>query len=276
LAIFETYNRLKSCRHGQMLYNIHDMYIGRSLDLYGEYSEAEVELFRQVVQPGDVVVEVGANFGAHTVFLAQQVGVGGMVLAFEPQRIVFQSLCANLALNNLPNVFALQQAAGAESGSIKVPTLDYRRENNFGGLALGAFDAGEDVPVVTIDSFNLQRCNFIKVDVEGMETDVLRGAARTIERFKPILYVENDKRDKAEELVRYIDSIGYNMYWHLPYYFSHGNFFGNTNNVFPNTISINMICVHKSIPQDMNNFEQVKPGQPLPAALQGPAQLPLA
>jgi FkbM family methyltransferase len=276
LAIFETYNRLKACRYGQMLYNIHDMYIGRSLDLYGEYSEGEVDLFRQVIQPGNVVVEVGANFGAHTVFLAQQVGTVGLVLALEPQRIVYQTLCANLALNNIANVYAMNQAAGAESGTIKVPTLDYRRENNFGGLALGSFDIGEDVPVVTIDSFNLQRCNFIKVDVEGMEADVLRGAASTIERFKPVLYVENDKRDKADELVRYIDSLGYNMYWHLPYYFSPNNFFGNKNNVFPNTVSINMICVHKTIQQNMNNFEQVKLEQPMPAFVQtGPPQPPL-
>ena len=80
---------------------------------------------------------------------------------------------------------------------------------------------------------------------------------------------------EAEELVRHIDSIGYNMYWHLPYYFSPNNFFGNTNNVFPNTVSVNMICVHKSIPQNMSNFEPVKLEQPQPAFLQAPAQPPL-
>ena len=57
----EGWNRLKDCRHGRMLYNVNDRYIGRSLDLYGEFSEAEVELFRQIVRPGDIVVEVGAN-----------------------------------------------------------------------------------------------------------------------------------------------------------------------------------------------------------------------
>ena len=103
----------------------------------------------------------------------------------------------------------------------------------------------------------------------------MRGAARTIERFKPVLYVENDKRDKADELVRYIDSIGYNLYWHLPYYFSPNNFFGNSTNVFPNTISVNMVCVHKSIPQNMNNFEPVKLDQPQPALLQAAPQPPL-
>lgn len=241
-----------------MLYNIHDTYIGRSLDLYGEYSEGEVEVFRQIIRPGHIVVEVGANLGAHTVYLAQQVELAGLVLAFEPQRLVYQTLCANLALNNIPNVVALQQAVGAEPGLIKIPMLDYRRENNFGGLALGSFEVGEDVPVVTVDSFNLTRCNFIKVDVEGMEKQVLRGASRTIELYKPILYVENDQRDKSQALVQYIDSIGYKMYWHRPYYFSPNNFFGNMENVFPNIVSINMLCLHKSIPQNLQNFEPVE------------------
>jgi FkbM family methyltransferase len=257
LENFEPFNRLKTCRYGQMLYNHHDMYIGRSLDLYGEYSEGEVEVFRQIVQPGHIVVEVGANLGAHTVFLAKQVGLSGMVLAFEPQRLIFQTLCANLALNNLPNVMALQQAAGAEVGTLKIPVLDYHRENNFGGLALGGFQVGEEVPVVTIDGFNMQRCQFIKIDVEGMETEVLRGAARTIERLKPILYVENDKQEKSDTLIRQIDSMGYNMYWHRPFYFSPNNFLGNSQNAFPNIASFNMLCVHKSIPQDLNNFERV-------------------
>jgi FkbM family methyltransferase len=262
LPAFPAFNRQKACRYGQMLYNVHDMYIGRSLDLYGEYSEGEVELFRQILRPGDFAVEVGANYGAHTVFLAQQVGPTGVVAAFEPQRIVFQTLCANIALNNLPNIIALHEAVGAESGSIKVPVLDYSKTNNFGGLSLGKFEVGEDVPVVTLDSKPLKRCNFLKIDVEGMEEQVLRGAARAIERFKPVMYVENDKPDKSDDLVRYIDSLDYNMYWHKPYYFSPNNFFGNPDNVFPNVISINMLCVHKSIPQTLQGFLQVEVPKP--------------
>ncbi len=121
------FNRLKQCRHGQMLYNIHDMYIGRSLDLYGEFSEGEIDLFRQVVRPGAVVLEIGANIGSHTIFLAAQVGAGGAVLAFEPQRVVFQTLCANLALGSHSNVYAFQQAVGAAAGSIVVPSIDYHQ-----------------------------------------------------------------------------------------------------------------------------------------------------
>jgi FkbM family methyltransferase len=255
---FTVFNRQKACRYGQMLYNINDMYIGRSLDLYGEYSEGEVELFRQIVQPGQLVVEVGANLGAHTVFLAQQAGAAGMVLAFEPQRILFQVLCANLALNSLPNVRCLQQAVGAAAGTIIVPWLDYTCENNFGALALGSYQVGEQVDVVTLDSFNLPACSLLKIDVEGMEQEVLQGAVNLIERLKPILYVENNNPEKSAALIQYIDSLGYNMHWHRPFYFSPNNFFGNTTNAFPGFISENMFCVHKTFQVNLQGFQPVE------------------
>src|SRR5690242_661708 len=90
--------RLKQCRHGRMIYNTNDIYVGRSLDLYGEYSEGETEVFAQLVNAGDVVVEVGANIGTSTVWFGKHVGPAGAVVALEPQRIVFQILCANVAL----------------------------------------------------------------------------------------------------------------------------------------------------------------------------------
>ncbi|MBU3737095.1 MAG: hypothetical protein FGM62_08995, partial [Methylobacterium sp.] len=61
------FNQLASCRHGPLLYNVNDQYVGRSLALYGEFSEQEMAVFRHFVNPGDVVLEVGANIGAHTV-----------------------------------------------------------------------------------------------------------------------------------------------------------------------------------------------------------------
>ena len=78
------FTRLRDCRYGRMLYNVNDVYIGRSLDQYGEYCEGEVELFRQVIREGDVVFDAGANIGAHTVFFARATGPRGIVFAFEP------------------------------------------------------------------------------------------------------------------------------------------------------------------------------------------------
>ena len=86
--------RLKQCRHGAMLYLVTDQYIGQSLDRYGEYSEGEIDLFRQLVRPGATILEIGANLGTHTVFLAKAAGPGGTLHAFEPQRVIFQILCA--------------------------------------------------------------------------------------------------------------------------------------------------------------------------------------
>jgi FkbM family methyltransferase len=255
---FPPFNQLKACRHGQMLYNIHDMYIGRSLDLYGEFSEGEVEFFRQAAQPGYVILEIGANIGAHTLFFAQQVGPSGCVLAFEPQRIVFQTLCANMALNCVTNTWCFHQAVGAEMGHLMVPVLDYTQVNNYGGLGLGNFQQGERVAVVTIDSLDLRRCDLIKIDVEGMEEAVLRGAVETLAKFKPILYVENDREDRSASLIRFIDALAYAMYWHLPPLYNVNNFLNNAEDVFPGIVSKNMLCVPRSRPHQLQGFQAVQ------------------
>lgn len=255
---FELFNRQKVCRYGQMLYNKNDTYIGRSLDVYGEYSEGEVELFRQVIQPGNVVIEVGANIGAHTLFLAQQVGRSGVVIAFEPQRILFQTMCANLALNSVPNVYTLQQAVGAKAGSVVIPAIDYTQENNFGGLSLGNYENGEGVPLATLDGFNFPACSFLKIDVEGMELDVLHGAERLLRQFRPVIYLENDRPEKSAALVRHVNSLGYKMYWHRPPYFNPSNFLGHAENVFGNIVSLNMVCIHSTTPHQLNGLVPVE------------------
>jgi FkbM family methyltransferase len=233
---------IRRCRHGTMLYLRQDMYVGRSFTEYGEYSEGEVEVFRQILQPGDVALDIGANLGAHTLPMARLVGPTGAVHAFEPQRILFQILCANVALNELANVRALPFALGREPGGTKVPALDYRGANNFGALSLGGAQ-GEDVPVVTLDQLGLGRVKLIKIDVEGMEIDVLAGGKATLARCRPILYVENDRADKAEALVMQLQEDGYRMWWHSPPLYSPANFFGNPHNVFGNVGSFNMLCL---------------------------------
>ena len=107
------FNILANTRLGPMLANRNDRYVGQSILSYGEFSEGEAQMFRQLVGAGDVVVEAGSNIGAHTVLISRLVGDGGAVIAYEPQRIVFQTLCANLALNQCVNVVAKQKAWAA-------------------------------------------------------------------------------------------------------------------------------------------------------------------
>src|SRR5262249_8838432 len=191
---------IRRCRHGTMMYLRQDTYVGRSFEEYGEYSEGEVDLFRRCLRPGDVALDIGANFGSHTIPMAQLVGPTGIVYAFEPQRILFQILCGNVALNEIPNVRALPFALGPAPRATKIPPLDDRGGNNFGGSALGG-GQGEDIGVIALDQLGLKVIRLIKIDVEGMELEVLRGAAATLARCRPILYVENDRADKAEALV---------------------------------------------------------------------------
>nr|MBI3614207.1 FkbM family methyltransferase [Nitrospirota bacterium] len=252
------FNRLKVCRHGPMLYNVNDVYIGRSLDLYGEYGEGETALFRQFVRPGDVVVDAGANIGAHTIFFAKRVGPAGAVLAFEPQRIVYQTLCANVALNSLVNAHCFQAALGEAPGSIVVPPRNYSRQDNFGGVSLGGALDGERVNVMTLDSLEAPHCRLLKVDVEGMEWMVLRGAVRWIERFRPILYIENDRPEKSAELIAGILGLGYRLYWHTPPLFQADNYFGNKTNVFGNIVSVNMAGIHVSQQVSVHGLVEVR------------------
>ncbi|MDX8386779.1 MAG: FkbM family methyltransferase [Gallionella sp.] len=241
------FNTLSKCRHGWMLYHTADQYIGRGLKKYGEFSEGEAALFQQLLRQGDVVVEAGANFGAHTVAMAKMVGEQGNIIAFEPQRLVYQTMVANVALNSLTNVITLQAGLGAYPGSIKIPVLNPAKGHNFGGFSIGSHSDGEEVPVKTIDSLNLSRCRLIKADVEGMECDVLEGARDTITKLKPMLYVENDRAEHSPQLIALIQSFGYRLWWHLPRMYNPDNFRADSENLFGNIVSVNMVCLPQEI-----------------------------
>jgi FkbM family methyltransferase len=256
--------RCKECRHGAMLYNIHDLYIGRSFDLYGEYAEGEIELLSQLINSGDTVIDVGANIGAHSVFFAKQVGPNGRILSFEPQRLVHQILCANMVINQITWAECFHAGVGEVTGRIEVPELMAGADQNFGSLSLKNAKSSGGTPILRLDDLNLSSCKLMKVDVEGMEIEVLKGALNLIIRYQPILYVENDRKDLAEQLVLFIHGMGYKMYWHSASLFRENNYFGNNANVFLNgdglqVVSTNMLCLpaNSSIVLD-KAFEEVK------------------
>ncbi len=249
VSVFPEFNRSKQCRRGFLLYNVHDEYVGRSLEYYGEFSEGEVALFEKLVKPGQIVVEVGSNIGCHTIVLANLVGLAGVVHAFEPQRVVFQTLCANLALNSVTNVHTYQAAAGKSSGQVIVPVKDYCQDGNFGAVELGEHTVGESVPLLTIDGLQLKGCHFLKIDVEGMEQEVLEGAVQTIAAHAPALYVENDRPEKSDSLLRFIAGLGDQIFQHTPALFNPCNYSSYPVNVFGPVHSLNLLC----LPKDMRS-----------------------
>lgn len=236
---------LRRCRYGLMMFYTTDQYIGQSLDRYGDFSQGEMDLLAEYLSPGDCVVDVGAHVGVHTLFFAETVGPGGKVLCFEPQRGLFHLLCGNLALNGHRHVFPQNTAVGAESGCLSVPQFDFAISSNFAGLSLDRESEGDAVPVMALDEMDLGRCELIKIDVEGMEKSVLQGACETIGRCRPVLYVENDRNEQAAALIEQLFSMDYRLFWHLPPLFDPDNFLGNSDNIFGDLISANMLGLHR-------------------------------
>lgn len=206
--------QLAECRHGRFLILDNDQYIGRLLARDGTYSEGEVDLFASLVRPGDVVVEAGANIGAHTIPLSRMAGAEGRVLAFEPQQAIYRLLCGNLALNACHNVDAYPVGLGSINAELHLPIIDYEGSLlNFGGVSLRPEWPGDKVAVFQLDRLELKELRLLKADVEGMEIDVLLGAQNTIRRCRPYLYIEDDENN-PEPRRKVLSDLGYGVKEH--------------------------------------------------------------
>jgi FkbM family methyltransferase len=244
-------NALTPTRYGPMVYHRLDTYVGRSLDLYGEFSPDETDFLSRLVGPGSLVLDGGANIGALTVPLARQVGPLGHVWAIEPQRLTYQVLCGNLALNSLTNVTALHGALGKAGGGLTLPALDLTQPQNVGGVSVKGHAEGEKVRTYAIDDLDLPGLTLLKLDVEGMERDALAGARDTIEAYQPILYVENDREEQRDALIADLRAMAYRLYWHRPPLYRRNNFRGNRVNVFEGIVSLNVLALP---PHDTREF----------------------
>ena len=262
-------NVLRMTREGAMIYNRHDIYVGRSLDTLGEYSPGETDLFNRILAPGHTAIEVGANIGSQTVVLAKRVGTHGKVHAFEPQQPLFELLCANLALNGLLNTHAWNCAVDETSGFLAVPPTNYERGNNFGGIAMGPDGAkGHRVHAVRLDEtigagqISEGGLRMIKLDVEGMELAVLKGAASLITTHQPVIYAENNIQKKSPALIQWLLDAGYRLYWHLPFMFSKQNFYGSAENPFQDNagnpiLSVNVLAAPSWLTVDRVDMKSI-------------------
>jgi len=226
------------------------MYVGNAIGNYGEYGEIEFEFMHKLLRPGHDAVEVGANMGSHTVPLARAMAaIGRRLLAVEPQPVVFQNMCANVALNRLLNVQAENCACADAPGWLSFEPQDYTAVGNFGGVSMTNAPAVRpgvqrvrSVPLDDLldDSWNV---GFLKIDVEGFEQQVLQGARNTIARCQPFIYVENDRIEKSKDLIEWLWAAGYKLWFHMPTLFNANNFAQNAQNLYGNIVSINMLAV---------------------------------
>jgi FkbM family methyltransferase len=248
-------------RDGLFLINRNDIYIGKSLELYGEYAGLEGKMLMSLVRPGETVIEVGANIGSHTVGLAKRVGPSGKVFAFEPQRACFALLQSQIALNQLHNVVAFNEGSGSAECRMWLPEIDYSGQGNFGGVSLqrSGSERQAEVRVRRLDDvLSGTFVHLVKIDVEGMEREVIEGAGKLIERSKPILYVENDRVEQSAALISLIRDHEYRLWWHIPPLFNPDNFFNVQENEFGAVSSFNMLCVHRSSPMAVEGLTEIE------------------
>jgi FkbM family methyltransferase len=158
--------------------------------------------------PGSTVIDAGAHIGSLTVPIARFVGPSGQVYAFEPQRKVHRELVHNVRLNNLTNVKTLRLALGADFGVVEmnpVKKADGQKKAD-GTIRIG--EGGDKVELRPLDSFDLENVSVMKIDVEGYQAEVLKGATKTIRRWKPVLIIEIQK-EAREETFKLLEEFSY-------------------------------------------------------------------
>lgn len=231
-------------RWGVCKYFLKDEYVGRSVRNYGEYNPDETEKVLELVSEREgLFVDIGANIGCIAMAVAS---AGRDVIAFEPQPEVYKLMAENVVSSG-GEVVACNYALGSEEGVADMPKVAYSEKGNFGGLGIGTRSVLGyiSVPVRTLDSLELPKVAMMKIDVEGFELEVLKGARETIMRDSPIMYIEDDRTDKSASLRKYIrEDLGYWIEEHKPRLYRENNFLGLNKNIWApyNFASHNIIC----------------------------------
>ena len=233
---------LTDFKYGKIYVNDVDRYIGKCLLEYGEYCEEEIDICKQLLNDNDVVIEVGSNIGSLSIPIAKIIPKGRLY-AIEPQKVIFDMLVDSFKINNISNVSFYNLAIGDKKCDVYLPDLDYDVFNNFGGISLTI--QGIETKQTTLDNLiEIVSLKLIKIDVEGMETEVLKGASNLIIKHRPFIYCENDRKENTSKIFDFLISMNYRIYIHNSFLYHENNFKKNNYNVFEgNMIARNILAI---------------------------------
>lgn len=229
------------------------MFIGRSLYAYGEWGGEEASVIADLASSRTgYALDVGANIGFMSMAM---LAAGCHVMAFEPQPALCDLLLENTSGWAKSSIALVMPFALSDfNGKSTMPRIRYGEKGNYGGLALGQRSELGTITVEcrTLDSLldslrttstETYPIGFIKIDVEGHEMAVLRGARATILRDRPIMYIEDDRPEKSLALQELIKGMDYTIERHYPRLFRKDNFAGNPVNIWNEDYSShNLIC----------------------------------
>jgi FkbM family methyltransferase len=237
LELLKEHCILTDSKNGEMLIYKNDNTISYSIFLYGEYCDAEVEIMCKYLNEDSLYLDIGTNIGYHARAVAQR--SQSMVLAFEPHIKHFTVAAYNC--QNVP-VKLYNAAVSDQPGTLKISDFDPTNQSNFGTVAID--DAGEiEVQVVTIDQLELEVCTLMKIDTEGQELKVLKGAENTINKHRPIIFYEAIGETDWLTAYDHLKQQGYKQYWVGVRTFPlKENFKNNTENPFGQSGVTNIIA----------------------------------
>jgi FkbM family methyltransferase len=217
-------------RYGAIFHYAEPDLIGRSLVRYGEWAHFEIETLMRLIGDGDCVLDVGSFIGTHALAFGKRVGPSGCVVAFEPNKQSFAILAMNTCTISRSNITPINIALGA---SCREVTSFVEQELNTGLSKIVESDGADcdHVDMKTLDSLTLVRMpSLIKIDVEGMEIDVLKGATLTIEKSRPFIFAEVNSVANGLKLLDWAREVGYICLGCSHAAFNPGNFLGDSEN----------------------------------------------
>jgi FkbM family methyltransferase len=150
-----------------------------------------LKIIKDNVKEGDVVVDVGANIGQHTIFMTRFVGDSGFVYSFEPLLTNTDSIRKSLTLNNSTNAKVETMAVGEKNTRVKMYVPETANDRSSRELVGSVSDKYVEVEMITLDTyFKEKKIDFIKIDTEGFESEVLSGAREIISKYMPTILLE--------------------------------------------------------------------------------------
>lgn len=234
---------LTTTEWGPMLVPLGDEYVTKSLLVDGMYSPEEFRAWTPYISYGHHIVEIGTHCGAHTLAFARAVGHRGRVIGYDAQLGMTQMANGTMALNGMWHADVRNKAVGAQTGMLQMARRDFLAHGNYGGIEAKDEGQGEAVIVTTLDHEQIAKCDFLKIDVEGMEYQVLQGAKMLIRRCQPVIACEADHKEQNAKVFGWLRQMGYTLYWQTP----------KLGNCHPdiNTLNVLAIPAHQSPPNDM-------------------------
>ena len=221
-------NVLLNCDHGLMIVNRFDCNqekVGHGQWLLDHGNTSTVEAYncydciKDLSEP--VIFDVGANIGTFTTWMSRAFPKG-KIYSFEPQRAVFQMLSGNMAINNLYNVYTYNIGLGKENSKVKFEEPDYFQNNDFGTFSLIQEVITKKtkneivIQINTLDWFmeyyDIPKIHLLKIDVEGMDLDVLNGGSKTIQKHLPVIFIEHcdNRKTIIDDIKLFLDQYEYN------------------------------------------------------------------